>query len=277
LLLRRQSTISTTAGLAQAWGNGGNITITAPRGFIVGVKTENSDITANAFTGNGGRVTITAQGVYGLQFRPQLTPFSDITASSTFGISGVVDLNILGIDPTRSLFVLPSSPLDITTQFDDRCSYHYKGRATSFIVTGRGGYPTDPADILRDEESQLQDTDWIDEKEVGLRSQESKVNASQSTGATGVRNIERNQESEDGSQELEAGSHPPQTPSTLALSQHHTLAPASPPPIIEANNWIVAPDGTVWLVAEVPAEDYESFRQSRPCLLQRTSQPEPQH
>jgi large exoprotein involved in heme utilization and adhesion len=100
LLLRRGAQISTTAGTAQAGGNGGNINIDAPSGFIVAVLRENSDITANAFTGSGGRVQINAFGIFGMTVRsredlvrllgtndptkldPRLLPTSDITAIS---------------------------------------------------------------------------------------------------------------------------------------------------------------------------------------------------
>jgi large exoprotein involved in heme utilization and adhesion len=63
LLLRRGSTISATAGTAQQPGDGGNMTINAPSGFIVGVRGENSDITANAYTGQGGRININSLGI----------------------------------------------------------------------------------------------------------------------------------------------------------------------------------------------------------------------
>ena len=56
LLLRNGGQISTTAGTAQAGGDGGNININSP--FIVALPNENSDITANAFTGDGGNVDI---------------------------------------------------------------------------------------------------------------------------------------------------------------------------------------------------------------------------
>nr|NMG22799.1 hypothetical protein [Brasilonema bromeliae SPC951] len=49
LLLRRGSQISTSAGTDQKGGNGGNITINAPSGFIVSVPNENSDITCRKF------------------------------------------------------------------------------------------------------------------------------------------------------------------------------------------------------------------------------------
>lgn len=65
LLLRNHSLISATAGTAQQNGNGGNITINAPQGFIVASPNENSDITANAFKGSGGKVTINAAGIFG--------------------------------------------------------------------------------------------------------------------------------------------------------------------------------------------------------------------
>jgi filamentous hemagglutinin family protein len=148
LLLRNGSTISTTAGTAQAGGDGGNITINTPGGFIVGVSRENSDITANAFTGSGGRVNITAQGIYGLQFRPKLTEFSDITASSEFGVSGIVAINTLGIDPNRGLVNLPATLADASNRITQRCPQRGSAQAAgTFYITGRGGLPVRPGDL----------------------------------------------------------------------------------------------------------------------------------
>jgi len=64
---------------------------------------ENSDITANAFQGNGGNINISTNTIFGLKFRSQLTPLSDITASSQFGLSGQVTINRLDIDPSKGL------------------------------------------------------------------------------------------------------------------------------------------------------------------------------
>ncbi|MEX0270826.1 filamentous hemagglutinin N-terminal domain-containing protein [Leptolyngbyaceae cyanobacterium UHCC 1019] len=152
LLMRRGSQISATAGTAEAGGNGGNININAPRGFIIGVKGENSDITANAFTGSGGQVNITAQGIYGLQFRPRLTEFSDITASSTFGVSGVVAINTLGVDPSRGLQQLPGGLVDPSNRIDQKCAAGSGFRQSSFTVTGRGGLPENPLEPLQSSE-----------------------------------------------------------------------------------------------------------------------------
>lgn len=146
LLMRDGSLISATAGTAQTGGNGGNITINAPEGFIVGVKSENSDITANAFTGSGGRVNITAQGVFGLEFRPRPTEFSDITASSTFGGDGVVTLNTLNADPNRGLVQLPQSLIDTNRILANGCIVRDRLSGGIFLITGTGGLPIRPGD-----------------------------------------------------------------------------------------------------------------------------------
>ncbi|MEQ9236488.1 two-partner secretion domain-containing protein [Coleofasciculus sp. E2-BRE-01] len=137
LLLRHNSLISTTAGTAQAGGNGGNIRINSP--FVVGLPWENSDITANAFFGNGGRVDITTNKIYGLEFRPRLTPLSDITASSEFGEQGVVQINDLEIDPDTGLLQLPApaSP----PEFVNFCQGRSDQTPSHFIISGRGGVP----------------------------------------------------------------------------------------------------------------------------------------
>ncbi|MBP0018005.1 MAG: S-layer family protein, partial [Cyanobacteria bacterium SBLK] len=145
LLLRRGSNISTTAGTAQAGGNGGNITIDVADGFVVAPPYENNDITANAFEGNGGNVTITAQAIFGLEVRDELTPLSDITASSEFGLDGTVQLNTLGIDPNNGLTNLPEDQND--PEVRQGCS---RGgvNSSSLTVQGIGGAPDNPDDML---------------------------------------------------------------------------------------------------------------------------------
>ena len=85
LLLRRNSQISTNAGTEKLGGDGGNININSK--FIVAIPDENSDITANAFTGTGGNVEINSQGIFGIESRPKPTEKNDITASSELGVS----------------------------------------------------------------------------------------------------------------------------------------------------------------------------------------------
>ena len=70
-------------------GDGGNITIDTET--LLGL--DNSDITANAVEGDGGNINITATSILGYEERPELTPLSDITASSEFGVDGTININ----------------------------------------------------------------------------------------------------------------------------------------------------------------------------------------
>ncbi|TYQ31338.1 filamentous hemagglutinin N-terminal domain-containing protein [Pseudanabaena sp. UWO310] len=136
LLLRHGSLISAEAGGA---GNGGNISINSP--VILGI--ENSDIIANAIRGAGGNINITTQGLFGLKFRPQLTPENDITASSQFGLSGTVNISNLAFTPTAGLIQLPSNIDDPSQRIAQGCRTYGNSR---FVATGRGGLPEDPSD-----------------------------------------------------------------------------------------------------------------------------------
>ncbi|MCC5633122.1 S-layer family protein [Nostoc sphaeroides CHAB 2801] len=134
LLLRDNSAIAATAG---GNGDGGNININAP--IIAGL--ENSDIIANAFNGNGGNINITTQDIFGLKLGDRLTPDSDITASSQFGVNGTVDINNIGIDPNSGLVELPVNVTDPSQQIATGCA---GSQGSSFVATGRGGIPENP-------------------------------------------------------------------------------------------------------------------------------------
>ena len=185
LFLRRNSLISATAGTAQSSGDGGNIAIKAL--FIVGILGENSDIRANAFTGNGGKVSITAQGIFGLKFQSKLTPFSDITASSQFGINGTVTLNLPNIDPNRGLVELPVALVDPASRIALGCSAGGQARKESrFVTLGRGGLPTSPEDGFGGSQVlvNLVETSEITEKRMTSDEQAMKAD-------TGHRSVER--------------------------------------------------------------------------------------
>ncbi len=147
LLLRRNSSISTTAGLTQSGGDGGNITIHTP--FIVALPQENSHISANAYTGKGGNVSISAQGIFGTQTRSQPTLSSDITASSQLGVQGQIAITQPEVQPTQGLVELPGIVLDASNQIAQTCP---KGTAArplgEFVVSGRGSLPPNPMEPL---------------------------------------------------------------------------------------------------------------------------------
>ncbi|KAM3089886.1 filamentous hemagglutinin N-terminal domain-containing protein [Phormidesmis sp. 146-35] len=143
LLLRNGGLISTNAGTAQAGGNGGNITFNG--NFIVAVPRENSNISANAFTGRGGNIRITTQGLFGIEPRFRETSLSDITASSQFGISGTIALNTPDVDPSRGLVTLPTELRDTSGLIASGCP---ADEGNSFSITGNGGLPEDPRQPL---------------------------------------------------------------------------------------------------------------------------------
>lgn len=151
LLMRRNSSISTEAGNN---GNGGNIKIDAP--FIVAVKSENSDIVANAVRGRGGNINIATQGIYGLEYRPQLTNLSDINASSQFGVNGTVQINTPNLDPNPGLINLPIEPGE--PQVNSGCQAGTGENQSRFIVTGRGGLPLNPREAFSNDIPQV---DWV--------------------------------------------------------------------------------------------------------------------
>jgi filamentous hemagglutinin family protein len=144
LLLRRNSKISTNAG---GTGNGGNIDINSQ--FLVAVPIEDSDITANAVQGRGGNINITTQGIYGQEFRSRPTPLSDITASSDFGINGVVQINTPDLDPSKGLATLPGELVDVSELVGSGCEVAANEESSQFVVTGRGGRPPNPNETLR--------------------------------------------------------------------------------------------------------------------------------
>ncbi len=147
LLLRRGSQISTSTGNADAdnritinapsglisaftgttgiggnGGNAGNITINAPSGFIVSAAGQNNEITANAFRGRGGSINITALGVFGFGF--------------------LLNQDIVLQTP-------PISVVDISSKLmNNTCSPTRAKNESRFIITGRGGLPPSPDELL---------------------------------------------------------------------------------------------------------------------------------
>ena len=145
------SLLSTTAGKTGGSGNGGNISLTAP--LVLSFPQENSDIVANAFTGNGGNITVTTKSLLGLAFRPRLTPESDITASSEFGVSGAVTINDFLSELESGLIATTERPTDPSNKIVQGCS---SNRRNAFIATGRGGIPLSP------NQNVSRDRPWMD-------------------------------------------------------------------------------------------------------------------
>ena len=175
------------------------------------VPEENSNITANAFEGRGGNIDITTQGIFGLQFSEQETSLSDITASSEFGIAGVVAINRPEVDPIQGLVELPEETVDVAGLIEQNLCV--AGQGSEFIVTGRGGLPDSPKEALN------VDAGWEDwrmalEREPTSRQQ----------------------------------TVPQQTPASRNNQQR--TKDSEPRRIVQAQGWIVAPNGQVILTAK---------------------------
>ncbi|MBW4665107.1 MAG: filamentous hemagglutinin N-terminal domain-containing protein [Chroococcus sp. CMT-3BRIN-NPC107] len=137
--LRNDSQITASAG---EQGNGGNIDINTD----TLVALENSDITATAFEGRGGKINITTQGLFA-------SADSEITASSRKGINGVVEINRPESDPNDDALSVPVEPVDLTELIATGCgasgSLAAKTSTSKFIITGRGGLPPTPTEVLK--------------------------------------------------------------------------------------------------------------------------------
>jgi large exoprotein involved in heme utilization and adhesion len=155
ILMRRNSLISAKAGNN---GNGGNISIDTP--FIVAIPSENSNIVANASRGKGGKIQIKTYGIFGLEDRnlltPEITPESDISASSEFGVDGVVEIDTPDIDPSQGLAELSVQPAE--AEVVQACQPGGSQAQSEFIITGHGGLPPSPSDALNSDAIQV---DWV--------------------------------------------------------------------------------------------------------------------
>lgn len=199
LLLRRNSNISTSAGTAQAGGNGGNITIDSP--FIVAVTSENSDITANAFSGSGGTVAINATNIFGMvvrsredlvrllstndpiQLDTQKLLTSDISAISQASptLSGQVNINTPDVDPSRGLAELPAEVVDASGLIAQGCNAQNGKIASQFTITGRGGLPPNPSELLSS------DAVWEDARRPSVMAhRQNSITATQPSDASAV-------------------------------------------------------------------------------------------
>ncbi len=137
LFLRDRSLLSAKA-IDNA--NGGNININTR--FLIAPPTENSDINASAVRGNGGNIQIETFGIFGIDRRDTNTLNSDITASSEFGVDGLVNIVLREVTNDREKIVFPEETIDVSGLVGQNlCAID---RENQFIVTKRSGLPNSP-------------------------------------------------------------------------------------------------------------------------------------
>ncbi|MEH2150989.1 filamentous hemagglutinin N-terminal domain-containing protein [Nostoc sp.] len=250
LLMRRASQITTNAGTTGFGGDGGNITIKVPNGFLVAAPFGNSDITANAFSGSGGKVTITTKNIFGFvprtradvekldpeEINPKNLRTSDITAFSQQNpsLSGTVQINSPDADPSKGLVELPVNLVDASQQIAASCNSSGKIAASSFIATGRGGLASDPTEPL------IADAVLIDWITLSPESQNRAGGIQKGVGVQAQRNTEEK--------------------SQKVNSVNESIQ------IVEAQGWVMDANGNVVLVAQVPiASPHNSLLTATSC------------
>jgi filamentous hemagglutinin family protein len=243
LVLRRGGQITTNA---EDIASGGNIEIDSQ--FLIAVPNENSDITANAIAGRGGEITIISQGIFGTQFREDQTPLSDITASSESGIAGVVAIEAPDLNPSRALVNLPTQP--ITTEVVQACTPSSNLAQSEFVMTGRGGLPPSPSEVLSNE---IIEADWVSLDDRSTQAWE--------TGNDSLLNSQADWESSN-DQSLQEWED--RGDSLLNPTEEDKVRDRDR--IIEAQGWVVGSDGKVVLTAQASmVTPYNSWSPSNSC------------
>ncbi|BDA71881.1 filamentous haemagglutinin outer membrane protein [Calothrix sp. PCC 7716] len=194
LLMRRGSQISASAGKLDTPGDGGNINIDIPTGFIVVPPQENNDITANAFSGSGGKVQILAISLFGMAplsredlvrklgvnktdpslLNPTRLDSSDITAISQENptLNGVVNINTLDDSINRTPINLPTQVVE--QKLSQSCRTDVLRNQSQFVITGRGGLPVSPRDVIRS--NTTIEPDWVSVKRGDNESRQDSLN-----------------------------------------------------------------------------------------------------
>lgn len=120
---------------AEAVGNGGNIVIPGGGQLVL----DHSAVSANAIVGNGGNILIRTD-VF-------LANVSQVTASSQFGVDGVVRVDPL-VALTGGEGEVNPPPLEVNDVLQPECSQRLPQDTGSFIVTGKGGTPRRPGGYM---------------------------------------------------------------------------------------------------------------------------------
>lgn len=154
LFLTGGSLINASSSNANA-GDGGNVLIRLGDGFLIARLEQNNDIIANAVGGNGGDIGVSALQIFGFTeqsnstfslLRSNLT--NDISASSEFGLNGVITLSTLDLDPSQGLTELPATLGDRTDQIAAGCDLGNSEKQSEFVVSGRGGLPSSQNNLI---------------------------------------------------------------------------------------------------------------------------------
>ena len=150
LLILDSSQISTTAGLDQAQGSGGNITLNvenmiANQDFRPNVN--GNDITSKTFSDTGGNIEINADLLLGI--RPGVAMNGnqqndiDVSPESTLGTPGTINIAATLVDPTQQLVSLPEGTR--IPRVARACDRQVVSAPSRLVDSGRGGLTKSPS------------------------------------------------------------------------------------------------------------------------------------
>ena len=142
IVLRDDGTISATAGNN---GNGGNISIDTDTLVLLD---ESTRITADAEAGTGGNILINTQGLFVASEVEE-----QITASSNFGVDGVVEIITPDVDSQIETITVERSPIATEELIYTGCSLADNFVISQFNYIGRGGLPFNPLQEITKEET----------------------------------------------------------------------------------------------------------------------------
>ncbi len=132
------SQISTSVN--ENFGNGGNITLRPE--FIVLNK---GKIFAKAKQGAGGNINVLTNGIYNFN----MLAISDvISASSEFGLDGIVAIDTPDENSAESLYIMSTNFSDASGLLNTPCGHRIATNLSSFIVKVSEGTPSSFADYL---------------------------------------------------------------------------------------------------------------------------------
>jgi len=115
-----------TTSVSEEFGNGGNLTI-SPQFAIF----DNSQVFARAKKGAGGNIDVTTTGIYNFTGE---SIAQIISASSEFGVDGIVTINTPDNSAQEGLFTLPASFFDASALMNTACGQRIAENLSSFLI-----------------------------------------------------------------------------------------------------------------------------------------------
>lgn len=220
--IRLQDNSDITTFVSSGTGGGGNMTLNA-RSIIA---LDDSDILAFSRDGRGGNITLNTPAFFGFRYAPA-PPSTD---PNTLNGNGRVDINASGalssgtitlpnVNPSQGLVALPTKALP-SELIANSCIGRSNRREDKFIITGRGGLPPNPRQVLR---SQAVQVDWV----------KLDAPANNPTGDVQSRGTQRRVSREPDLQNV----------NNVNTRSHE---------IVEAQGWVVDANGKITLVATAP-------------------------